>query len=628
MKYVRHPVPDNQAATGCGWRGYFRKLATRGVLVAVFSAVGSSTAEAAVRNWVGGNGGGPTNWGEPGNWSGNLPPNSIQDQATFGNLNSTGAVDLGAANRTVGGFTFNGAVNTTITSASQTLTVSDTVVDCFVNVVGGSHAINAVVTGTGGLRLKGAGSLTFGNAVTTAALAIGSMEDANNPSYSGTVTFSGNVQTAGATFGDRNLNGASPLTLVIGGNLTDFGDIVLATGITVRATTGSHRIDETDSNGTTYVSNVTFDGPGDLTISNAVLDGPEGLPTQATYRMNGTGKVLFEGLDGWQPGMGLIKAGSGTMEIQNAAGPDYTGNTQVSAGTLLVTQPAALSGYLTGKVSVLSGATLAVRADVAGEQWTATELAGLVATGSFASGSSVGIEVNTGTFTYATNLGTTQTAKGLVKSGAGTLSLTGANTFTGNTRVTGGTLALGNVNALQSSTLDTSGGGSVTFTAAGNQTYNLGGLKGGGLLNAGANSLRVGSNGESTVSTGGITAAALTKEGAGTLTLTGPQNYATLTTTAGAGATIVNTAIGTGTTAVVANGNIRFGTVSQRFASLTIGAGAKVTFTSGVASFADEDGKGAAFGGAVAVPEPGALGLLLVGALGLVAARRRHSVAG
>lgn len=616
---TRTPARKNEAVAGSDLRGFFRKLAACGTLVAALGGAGTSTAGAAVNTWIGGT----TNWGTAANWNGGLPA-STTDQAIFGSPGSTGLADLGEADRTVGGFTFNSTVDTTITSdgAGQTLT-SDAAIDCFVNVLGGSHVINANFTAPADLRLKGTGNLTFGKNVTAAVLAIGSMENASNPSYNGTVTFSGNVETNGAYYGDITLAGASALTLVIGGNLTNtLGYTILASGITVRAAAGSHRID--DTYGGTYISNVTFDGPGDLTISNAYIDNLEGtLPTQMTYRMNGTGKVIFEGLDGFQTGMGLIKTGSGTMEIQNTA--LYTGNTHVSAGTLLATNPGALRGYLTGQVSVASGATLAVRAGGGGEQWLDSDLAGLLATGSFASGSALGIEVNTGdSFTYANNLGVTQAAKGLVKSGAGTVTLTDANTFSGNTRVTAGTLALDHVNALQNSTLDLTGAGSVTFTVAGSQTYQLGGVKGSALLNAGANSLKVGANGESTVSTGGITAAALTKEGAGTLILTGPQTYATLTTGAGAGETIINTAIGSGTTAVVANASIRFGTVSQKFASLTIGAGAAVTFTSGTAtgSFSGGGLDGKAAGSAV-VPEPGTFGLLLAGSLGWLARRQR-----
>lgn len=513
MKSARYPVRKNQPVVGFDLLTFFRTMAMRGVLVAALGAAGGSTAEAVNRIWVGGT---SSNWGSPANWSGGQLPFPA-DTEIFGSSGSRATVDLGIAGRIAGGLTFNSTVGTTITSLSQTLTLGTTLTDCFVNVVGNSHTINAAVTGTGDIRLQGAGNLTFGNAVTAAAIAIGSLENGFNPSYSGTVTFNGTVTTEGLIVGDTTYNSLSPCTLVVGGNITNnLGYTILASGITVRAATGSHRID--DFVGGTYISNVTFDGPGDLSISNAFLDNPETAPpAQITYTMNGTGKVTFEGLDGWQPGMGLIKAGIGTMEIKGAGGVDYTGNT----------------------------------------------------------------------------------------------------------RVNGGTLALADVTALQNSTLDKSGAGSITFTVVGNQTYQLGGLKGSGLLNAGANSLRVGANGESTVSTGGITAAALTKEGAGTLTLTGPQNYATLTTDAGAGATIVNSAIGTGTTAVVANGDIRFGTVSQKLASLTIGAGAKVTFTSGVASLTGEGGKSAGFGVAAVVPEPGAFVLLLVGALGLVTARRR-----
>ena len=80
---------------------------------------------------------------------------------------------------------------------------------------------------------------------------------------------------------------------------------------------------------------------------------------------------------------------------------------------------------------------------------------------------------------------------------------------------------------------------------------------------------------------------------------------------------------------------LRFGSVSQTLSSLTIGAGATVIFTSGTAAGAfsggGSGGKTASLGGGSAVvPEPGTLGLLLVGALCVLnrrrwkAARRGH----
>ncbi len=114
----------------------------------------------------------------------------------------------------------------------------------------------------------------------------------------------------------------------------------------------------------------------------------------------------------------------------------------------------------------------------------------------------------------------------------------------------------------------------------------------------------------------------LTKTGDGTLTLSGAQLYDTLTTSGGT--TNINGVLGTaaGSASVHANASTRFGSVSQTLASLTIGAGATVTFTSGAAAFGG-GGKGASQGGSAVVPEPSAFALLLVGTLGMLARRRR-----
>jgi hypothetical protein len=106
-----------------------------------------------------------------------------------------------------------------------------------------------------------------------------------------------------------------------------------------------------------------------------------------------------------------------------------------------------------------------------------------------------------------------------------TLTLSAANTFSGTTTMVTGLLALGNVNALQNSTLNTGASGVqlVTFTVAATNTYNLGGLTGADNLAIGGNTISVGANNADTTFSGFLigTLGSLTKVGAGTLTLSG-----------------------------------------------------------------------------------------------------------
>src|SRR4029078_13142451 len=95
---------------------------------------------------------------------------------------------------------------------------------------------------------------------------------------------------------------------------------------------------------------------------------------------------------------------------------------------------------------------------------------------------------NNVTFTSAPGNGT---SAAVVKAGDGMLTLSALGTRTGSTTVQGGTLALNNINALQSSTLDTgtSGSQAVAFAVTGNNTYNLGGLNGADALDIGGNTI-------------------------------------------------------------------------------------------------------------------------------------------
>ncbi len=118
---------------------------------------------------------------------------------------------------------------------------------------------------------------------------------------------------------------------------------------------------------------------------------------------------------------------------------------------------------------------------------------------------------------------------GLTKTGTGTLTLSGQDTFTGNSYITAGTLVLGSSLALQNSTLDTSGSGSLSFGSL--KAVTLGGLQGSGSLalrnsSSAAVSLSVGGNNTSTTFSGSLVGSgSLVKIGAGALALTGSNTY-------------------------------------------------------------------------------------------------------
>ena len=315
---------------------------------------------------------------------------------------------------------------------------------------------------------------------------------------SGVLNVSGNAQL--------NLSGGLVVSMNYGGS-TGTGTVNLLGGNIVTPKVIANL------NGT---GNGTFNfNGGMLTASSASTTFFQGLPGAYVYpggaviNDNGYNITVNQALlapTGYGVGSVAITA-SGTgyqgepiVTLAGGSGSGATANAIVSGGVITgiqITNPG--SGYQAGDV-----------------------LTATLAGGGATSGGALG------TVTLAAN-GAPSGSGGLTKVGSGTLTLGGANTYSGNTLVTAGTLALGSGLALQDSALDTSGNGVLSFGALTSATF--GGITSGGNLslnNAGgaAVALSVGNNSANTTFSGALSDnGSLTKIGTGTLTLSGSSAY-------------------------------------------------------------------------------------------------------
>ena len=254
------------------------------------------------------------------------------------------------------------------------------------------------------------------------------------------------------------------------------------------------------------------------TLTNVIFGGLKGNQALSLVNDSSSALALTVGNNNqsttYSGGLGgtgsLIKVGTNTLTLTGVN--TYAGGTTINAGMVRTNNAAALSGYNTlGKVVVNNGGTLAINAGGSGE-WTAVNVAALLSHATFSTGSALGIDTTNasgGYFAYGNVIGG---SLGLIKLGTNTLTLSGANSYSGDTTINGGTLMLARNNALANSTLDYKWfkGGVLSFGTLTDAT--LGGLKGDlGLSLTNSNSvavaLTVGNNSQSTTYSGALSGA-------------------------------------------------------------------------------------------------------------------------
>lgn len=454
-----------------------------------------------------------TNWTTAQNWSGNNVPDSVSEVAVFDSASSNDPAAYGDG-ITIGGFsltggeartlTFNntialgqygvdnsstvllkiaaGTSGSTVLTAAQTWSVTNTGGTIFSkNLINagfllgleatssGVGTIEGVISGTGGITKSGSGTwkLTGANTYTgETTFAQGVVNVANLTNYGVAGSLGNRLESAEGSGGTANSNIGLHF---MGGTLQYTGATAQSTNRNIRVGLAGGTIDASGSNPAATM-NFTKSTPNvDIWDS----DGARSL----TLTGSNTGSNTFA--INWQERAAgrssLVKSGAGTWVLTNSHNSDaqsdaystyggYGGGTTLAAGTLGFTNNA-IGG---GVVNFTGNATL---------RWEAGNTQDLT-TGSGA-GAARSVKIEDGvTATFNTNgnnvtlsnplsVGTLKTGA-LSKEGAGTLTLTAANTYTGDTSVRAGELRLANalgvgsdVDVFWGADLNLTGGGKV-----------------------------------------------------------------------------------------------------------------------------------------------------------------------
>ncbi|TDI60640.1 MAG: autotransporter domain-containing protein [Alphaproteobacteria bacterium] len=411
-----------------------------------------------------------------------------------------------------------------------------------------SFTFSGVISGTGGLIINGTGNfiipgLPFNTGEvtpnSTTAIVISRKSGLSELNGSGTVTFSGsNTYSGGTAIVDGTLalshdsaagtgtisfvDASDPPSLDIVGNpILDLNNVTIANNISVDITNvaahgGQIVVDNGDSSGITgaiFLSNnmnFNISASSTLVVSGNVSGSgsmeKNGLGTLILSGTNTnieitTSLVLVEGTvqlnSSTAAGAGRISIhGSGDAVLALSGGLTFANNFTLFSSLMVTT----LSGGT--EVSILSG-----------------DIAPLFSSASTVTFNTIdGADILTASGVISDDDGTLS----LVKTGPGTLILSGSNTYSGGTTLTAGTLTLQGGSALSDTGTVVVNGGTLQLDAS----EGIGTLSGtAGVISLGANILTVNQSASGTYS-GTITGTGgLTKDGTATLTLSGINTY-------------------------------------------------------------------------------------------------------
>ncbi len=450
-------------------------------LIAAF--VACSTLAQTTRTWTGQ--GGDNNWTTGGNWGGTAP--SAGEYLAFGGTTRLEPENNFAAGSSFPRITFNsGAGPFTLTGNSIELAWSGTS-DVIRNNSSNLQTINLdlilpatanrrflgsgdihvggdisgpgssiTMAGTGTLTLTGQVNLTGGLGVTSGTMIIDNAATEIGSTGSGTTSITGSLQLDDGTVNTHTLNLNSGASSISGGaiNATDRIRIGNTSSAQVFNQTGG----AVGVNGNIWLADQSGAGThnlsgGTTTVTSAYTIGTRG---NAVVNVSGTGKLTVGTLNfghSVTPAgrSGEVNLNGGVIEVNRIAKPtaaDRLATFNFNGGTLVARE---------SRTDFMTGLTRANVRD--GGAFIDTN----------------GFNVTIGQALLHSNIGGDAAIDGgLTKLGAGTLTLSGVNTYTGATLIDGGTLALGGGGSIANSSTITVGTGATLDVSAVSGGWTLG----------------------------------------------------------------------------------------------------------------------------------------------------------
>ncbi len=348
-------------------------------------------------------------------------------------LGAGGAVTLSAPTTNINTLTQNFTTASTVDTSTGTLRVG---VEGGIFITPGSAALtigtvpNSGILTAGGSAANVAGDLILGN-FSGSALTINSVI-ANNGTGVVRLTTSGVVTLAGAnTYTGATTIGAGTLALVGAGalanttavDLTQTASVFNISGITAASETIGSLSGVSSSSVVLGAKNLTAGGNGASTTFAGVMSGGGGSFTKV-----GEGTMTLTGANSYT---GVTTVSAGALALNTTGANALSGNVVVNGGTVVLQQ----------SNQILNSRTVSVSAGVFSIGANDETVAGVQLTGGAITGTT-GILTSTTTYDVQAGSITADLAGtvGLTKTTAGTVFLSGINTYTGPTAVNGGTL--------------------------------------------------------------------------------------------------------------------------------------------------------------------------------------------